>query len=198
MAVDFTDVERLMLERWSDVTGLMEAHRALQDRLEEQLQIVADRIGRWARPLGFEVDCSPREAEINAWRPSWADRRKDPRVYLTLGGICPIGFRKVDVAQPYLWVYTSHLADYRIKEPERVAFAHSLRAALGASAKEWEAHDVDDLDGPLGRYVTGYDSSQRAKLLLDGDALFTFCTEQFPILFAIGDTIDVELQKIAR
>ena len=121
MSIMFNDVERLILERWPEVVGLIDAHETLQDRLEEQIQIVADRVGRWARPHGFEVDSSPRFAEINAWRPAWADRRKEPRVFLTVGGFYPAGFRKVDAAYPYARVYTMNLADYKLKEPQRTA-----------------------------------------------------------------------------
>ena len=94
MSIIFNDVERLILERWPEVVGLIDAHETLQDRLEEQIQIVADRVGRWARPHGFEVDSSPRFAEINAWRPAWADQRKEPRVFLTVGGFYPAWVQK--------------------------------------------------------------------------------------------------------
>lgn len=199
MSVEFSDVDRLILERWMEVTGLLDAHRGLQDRLEEQIRIVSDRVERWARPLGFDVTCSPRDSEIYAWRPNWYDKRKEvSRVWLTLGGFCPIGFRKVDAAHPYLWVYTDDLEHFRVKEPERMAFAQALRAALGNAAQDWEAHDVDDSDSPLGRYLLSYDNSQRARLLAEADALFTFCTEHFPTLFTLADVIDNELKKLGR
>ena len=198
MSVVFNDVERLILERWTEVMGLIGAHETLQDRLEELIQVVTERVGRWARPQGFEVDSSPRNAEINAWRPAWADRRKDPRVFLTVGGLCPIGFRKVDSAHPYLWVYTSNLADYKLKEPQRIAFAQALRTGLGDRAREWEAHDVDDLGSPLGRYLVEYDNAFRAKLLVDSDALFDFCKKHFPTLFSLADMIDADLQRLGK
>ena len=126
MSIIFNDVERLILERWTEVVGLIDAHETLQDRLEEQIQIVADRVGRWARPHGFEVDSSPRFAEINAWRPAWADRRKEPRVFLTVGGFYPAGFRKVDAAHPYVWVYTMNLGRLQAEG----ATAHCICARL--------------------------------------------------------------------
>jgi len=199
MSVEFTDVERLILERWTDVTALLEAHRTLQDRLEERIETVADRVGRWARPLGFEVTCSPREAEIFAFRPAWYDKRKDlARILLTIGGFCPIGFRRVDAPNPYLYVYTGNLEQFRIKEQECIEFAQALRTALGTRATEWEAYDVDDRESPLGRYLVGYDNGQRARLLLESDALYGFCIEHFPTLFELADVIDGELQRLSR
>ena len=196
MPVEFSDVERLVLERWTDVMGLIEVQRSVQDRVEEQIGIVADRVGRWARPLGFEVDCSPREAEIHCWRPSWVDRRKPPRVLLSIGGFCPVGFRKVADLYPYLWVNTGNLEEYRVKEPERIAFAQALRVALGESASSWEADGVEDESGPLGRYLTQYDNGQRARLLLNPDSLFAFCIEHLPEVLALADVIDSEQRKL--
>lgn len=48
-----------------------------------------------------------------------------------IGGFCPLGFRKVDADYPDLWVYTDTLEEFRVKEPERKAFAQALRTALG-------------------------------------------------------------------
>jgi hypothetical protein len=198
MSVVFNDVERLILERWTEVMGLVNARETLQDRIEEQIQIVAERVGRWAAPQGFEVDSSPRLAEINAWRSAWADRRKEPRVFLTVGGFCPIGFRKIKWPHPYLWVYTMNLKDYKLKEPQRTEFGRALRNALGSKAKEWEGDDIDDLEAPLGRYLIQYDNTFRAKLLLDPDALFEFCTQHFPTLFSLADTIEAQIQRLEK
>ena len=193
MSVVFNDVERLILERWTEVMGLIEAEETLQKRLEEQIQTIADRVGRWARPQGYEVDSAPRSAEINAWRPGWADRRRDVRVYLSVGGFYPTGFGKVETAHPYLWVYTSD----KLKDSLRTELAHRLRQALGAQAKDWEAHDVDDWS-PLGKYLVEYDNTFRVKLLSDTDAAFDFCAQYFPTLFSIADIIEAELTRLLR
>ena len=89
---------------------------------------------RWAEPQGYLVDARPRDAEIYAWPVAWDDKRKGHRVRLVIGGICPNGFRKVDVPGPYLWVYTGTLENFKVKELERKALAQALRAALGADA----------------------------------------------------------------
>jgi hypothetical protein len=193
MSVVFNEVERLILQRWTDVMGLIEAQETLQKRLEEQVQIIADRIGRWARPQGYEVDSAPRTPEIDAWRPAWADRRKEPRVWLSIGGFYPTGFGKVEAAHPYLWVYTSD----KLKASSRTELAHRLRQALGTQAKDWEAHDVDDW-APLGKYLVEYDNTFRVKLLPDADAVFDFCTQHFPALFSLADMIESELQRLNK
>ncbi|MBI1873442.1 MAG: hypothetical protein HYS05_06065 [Acidobacteria bacterium] len=178
--------------------GLIEAHRSLQDRVEAVIDIVKERLGRWAGPKGFVVDADARNSEIFAWPTNWADKRRGPRVRLVVGGFCPLGFRKVEADYPYLSVYTDTLEDFRVKEPERRAFGQALRSALGDQAESWEAHDVDDSCEPLGRYLTQYNNVARARLIADPDAVFNFCVEHFPALFGLVPIIQTELDKLGR
>jgi len=194
----YSDMDQLILQRWPDVMGLIDAHRNVQERIEEMLEIVGERIARWARPLGYETAVEARNAEFHAWRPSWADRRKGPKVTLVLGGVCPTGFRKMEAAHPFQWVYIKNLADFRVKDAERAAFSQSLRVALGEQGRRWEADDVDDTEGPLGHYLTAIGDADRAQLVSNQDSLFSFATENFQPLFQIADVIEAELAKLAK
>ena len=194
---NYTEMDRLVLERWPEVMGLIDAHEKTQDAMEDALKAVGDRVLRWVREQGFDGEMSARDAELDVWRPAWYDKRKEePKVYLTLGGFCPLGFRKVEDNFPYLWVRTYPLERYKLKEPDRVKFAQALRAALGEDARNWDADDVEDADHPLGRYLRQYDESARARLLLDPDAFVSFCKEHLPALFALSNMIDAELQRV--
>jgi hypothetical protein len=191
-------MDQLILQRWNDVVGLIDAHRDAQDRIEEMIEVVGERVARWARPLGFETSVDTKQAQFEAWRPHWAEKRKDPKVVLVLGGFCPFGFRKIDAAHPFQWVSTSGLSNYRMKDPERIAFAQSLRNAVGDDAKSWEADGIDDADEPLGRYLTTINDKDRARLIVNPDDLFAFANEHFQPLFRLADVIDAELAKIGR
>lgn len=194
----YSDMDRLVIERWTDVVGLIEAHRSTQDRIEEMIDAVGERIARWARPLGYDTETSSKDAEFRAWRPEWADKRRGPRVTLAVGGFCPLGFRKIEEPYPYLWVKIDNLANFKMKDAERMAFSNALRAALGEQARSWEADGVDDTDFPLGRFLTALSNSERARLIADADVLFAFATENFAPLFEIADVIDGELRKLGR
>jgi hypothetical protein len=198
VSFSYSDMDQLILQRWTDVVGLIDAHRNTQNRIEEMIEVVGERLARWARPMGFETNVDAREAEFYAWRPSWSEKRKDPKVVLVLGGFCPMGFRKTDVAHPFQWVFIDGLSNYRMKEAERAMFARSLRIALGDEAKSWEADDVDDEDQPLGRYLTKISDKDRSSIISSPDALFAFANEHFPALFQLADTIEAELNKIGR
>lgn len=198
MSFSYSDMDQLVLQRWGDVVGLLAAHREAQDRIEEMIEVVGERVSRWARPLGFETSVETKDVEFRAWRPSWSEKRKDPKVVVAIGGFCPFGFRKTDAKHPYQWVYIDGLSNYRMKEPERIAFAGTLRSALGSEAKSWDADGVDDADAPLGRFVTTVSDKDRAALISSPDALFAFANEHFTPLFQLADMIERELNKISR
>jgi hypothetical protein len=42
----YTEMDRLILQRWPDVIGLIEAHREVQDRIEEMIELVGERLSR--------------------------------------------------------------------------------------------------------------------------------------------------------
>lgn len=194
----YTEMDRLVLERWTDVRGLIEAQEDVQDRMEELIRVVGDRLARWAFPQGYTLEAAPKDGEFHLWRPAWADRRKGEKVSLTLGGFCPIGFRKVEDRYPYLWLYTSQLEDFKVKEQQRRELAEALRVALGERARRWESSDADDAGAPLGRHLPEYDEQARARLLLDPDALFDFGTRHIPELFELSDAVETELEKLGR
>lgn len=198
MAFVYSDMDRLIIERWQDVISLMRAHREAEGRIEEMIEVVGDRLGRWARPQGYEVETVAKDAEFRFARSSWVDKRKGARIDLVVAGFCPKGYRKADSAHPYLSVYIGNLSAFKIKDADRQAFSQAIRESLGAEARAWEAHDVDDTEHPLGRYLTSVGDVDRAQLIASEDALFDFVTEHAPTLFALSDVIDVQLSKVAR
>src|SRR5688572_29427960 len=107
-------MDRLILERWTDVVGLYDALRETQERIEEMIEVVGERVTRWAQTKGFEVETYAKDAEFQAWRYAWADKRKGARVELAIGGFCPTGYRKVEEKHPYLWLYTEDLENFRV------------------------------------------------------------------------------------
>jgi hypothetical protein len=150
----YSDIDRLIIERWSDVAGLIESHRETQNRMEEMIDTVGDRLGRWARAHDYEIETEAKWAEFKAAKSSWVDRRRGPRVQLAVGGFCPHGYKKMEADYPYLCLYIEKLTNFRCKEPELISFSQGVRNALGAEARSWESPDVDDTEQPLVRCLT--------------------------------------------
>lgn len=196
MSQIYSDVDLLLLSRWQHVMSLLQAHRDIQPKIEQVIELTEGRLKPWAAAHGFEMSATPREARFDLWRAGWADKRKGPKVKLTIGGFAPFGFRKVDEEHPYLWVHTE-LEAFKVKEPERVAFAERVRRRLGESAKDWADHNTDDGWAPFGRYLDGYDNRARAELVTGADKLYTFCTEHLPAVITLADPLEAELNTLA-
>jgi hypothetical protein len=192
----YSDIDKLVLERWEDVKNLAQAQKDVQSRIEEVIEIAGERIGRWLREQGYEFEYDAAEGSISAWRPGWAERRKAAKVVLALGGLGPLGYNKSDEPRPFLWVYTEGLASYRVKDAGRLAFAADLRRELGSAAAEWDDDGVDDTEAPLGQYLKGLGVRDQCRLVASPENLVEFAQEQFPRLFRLADAIDACLVRM--
>jgi len=196
MATEYTDVDRLILGRWQDVMGLFEAHEELQDRVEEVIEDVRSRLGRWLEGRGYEVTSDPKSPSFFLGKADWYHKRKDDwSVYFEVGGFAPFGFRKVREDHPFAWFHTANLEFLHMKEAERVDFARALRQELGDVAKAWADNEVDDTESPLGRYFRDVKDADRVELIADPDKLFEFATKACEELFTLADPIDRVLAK---
>ena len=196
MADAYTDVDKLILERWHDVIGLMEAHDELQGRIGDLIDDVGDRLEKWGGERGYELETDAKRAEFYAWKPTWVNRRKDEaEVYYAVGSFAPMGYRSIKDAHPYLWVCTENLEFLKMKDAERIEFARELRRVLGDRAKPWLNADTDDADAPLGKYLTDTDDQLRVRLISDSDELFEFAAKGFEELFTLSDALDEMLAK---
>lgn len=196
MATEYTDLDRLMLDRWQDVMALFEAHEELQDRAEEVIDDVGNRLGRRLDERGYEVISDSKSASFLIGKADWHHKRKDDWiVYFEVGAFAPLGFRKVTDDHPYAWLHTDNLAFLRMKEPERIDFARALRLELGETAKAWADDEVDDADLPLGRYFTNVTDADRVLLIADPDKLLEFATMACEELFTLTAPIDRVIAK---
>ena len=191
MATTYTDVDLLILDRWSDTRGLLEAYEELQDRIHDVIGDVGERLAEWAQPQGYLTDTDAKAPAFSLYRSTWMHRRRDePLVYLHLANFAPLGYRRVKENHPDLWLYTENLQGLKMKEPERVQFAKELRAALGAVAAEWKHQDASDSDYPLGKTISDVTDAERVRLVSDPDAMFQFATEAFQSSFVLFEAID--------
>ena len=196
MAAEYTDVDRLILGRWQDVMALFDAHEELQDRVEEVVDEVGERLGRWLEERGCSVNSDSRVPSYFIGKDDWYHKRKDDwLVYFEIGAFAPFGFRKVKDDCPYAWLHTSNLEFLKMREPERVEFAKALRQEVGEVAKTWAHKDVDDAEQPLGRYLSDVKEADRVELIADPDKLFRFATTTCEELFKLSEPIDRVLAK---
>jgi hypothetical protein len=195
---EYTDIDRLVLSRWTEVLELIEVHRQVQEKIEERIEGVGERLTRWVQGFGFELDVDAKNGQYSAHRPAWADRRRGAKVQLVLGGFCPMGYRRLEWRNPYLWVCTEIMENFKIREADRIRFAEELRKTLGERANEWNHDEVEDDSWPLGQYLREYDEKARCGLMENPDKLYDFAVVQFPKLFELADPIDACLKMFDK
>lgn len=196
MTISYTDVDRLIFERWEEVVGLREAFDDMQGRIEETFKEVGGRLEKWANSAGYTIESSPRDPSYALWKPTWENRKKNPAIWLEVGDFAPRGYRKNDSEYPYLWVYTRDLETLKMKEEDRVMFARELKQELGERAGQWENDETTDADEPLGRFLADISERDRIAMIADPDKLFAFVKSGFMELFTLSDAIDHALTKL--
>lgn len=187
MPSHYTDVEKLLLQRWPDVRALMAAYGELQNSIEEMLNDVGEELTKWADERGYEFETDARSAEFNMWKPEWANRRGDAGVWLTVGGFVPEGYRKLKADHPYIWV-SAALDNLRIKASLHSQFANQLRGEVGEALKDWQDPEVEDAY-PLVRYLKEYDDQQRVQWMISPSSLAEFVKGAFEQLFPLAPPI---------
>lgn len=196
MATEYTDVDRLVLGRWSDVMALFDAHEELQDRVEEVIDEVGQRLNRWLEERGYRLNTDSKTPSFYIGKDDWYHkRRNDWLVYFEIGAFAPFGFRRVKSDYPYAWLLTLNLEFLKMREPERIEFAKALRLEIGEAARNWAHKDADDAREPLGRYFTDIKDSDRIELIADPDKLFDFGRRACEDLLTLAGPIDRVLAK---
>ena len=194
MSSHYTDVDRLILERWSDVLDLQDAFKELTDRMRLAIDGALQKTGRWLDEQGYLCECDARSPEITAWKPTWEVKKGKPGVRLKVAGFAPSGYVRNPPAHPYLWVLTGELSQLKLKDADRAQFARQLREALGASAPRWD-HDEVDTDEPLGRYLSDVSDARRVEMVADPQQLQEFLRSGFGELFELSGSIDATFPR---
>lgn len=193
MSSHYTDVDRLILERWTEVQDLQYAFKALTDRMRDTIEDVLVKTERWLDEQGYRCVYDVKRPEISAWKPAWEARRGQPCIRLVVGEFAPLGYGKVRSEHPFLWVMTATLDLMKMKEAERIQFARQVRQTLGASAAKWDHRDVSDADSPLGRYVNELPEGERVALAAQPQRMLDFVQQGFTQLFETAAALDQTL-----
>ena len=196
MSSHYTDVDRLILERWNEVLDLQDAFKDLTDRMRDTVEDVLVKAERWLDEQGYRCAYDVKLPEISAWKPSWEARRGQPGIRLVVGEFAPIGYGKVRSDHPFLWVMTATLDLMKMKEAERIQFARQLRQTLGPSAAKWDDREVSDADSPLGRYVNELPEQERVALAAQPQKMLEFVQAGFTELFELAEGIDASFPRV--
>jgi hypothetical protein len=192
----YTDVDRLILERWNDVLDLQDAFKELTDRMRIAIDGALQKTERWLDEQGYRCEYDAKSPYISAWKPAWEAKRDKPCIRLQIADFAPSGYARNLADHPTLLVFTDDLALLKMKEPDRQRFARTLREALGPLAAKWDQASASDADQPLGRYLSDVSDARRIELVADPQQLQDLLRSSFADLFELSESIDVTLVKM--
>lgn len=195
MNTPYTDVDRLMLDRWDEVSALVDAHDELLRKMSDVIRSVGNRVGLWLEEQGYTWDLVEKRSSLCAWKREWEKPRNESLVLLEFADFAPLGFGQVKEAHPWVWVRTEGLEQIKLREADRCRFARDLRTTLGPAAAKWEHADCEDDATPLGRYLTDVSDQQRVEMLAHPGRLVEFLETGFKELFELEPAISETLKK---
>ncbi len=188
----YTDVDRLLLERWTEVVALRSAFDGLLDRMRETIEGGGMKANRWVEERGWKMDFGAKDPYIDFYRPEW-ERRGEAALYFRIGDFAPTEYGAVDNDHPYTWLLTGDLGRLKLSEAERGAFGRELRKALGAEASKWDHRDCNDAAEPIGRFHEQISDLDRVRWMSHPDELTQFLTSSMEEAMALAPTIDTVL-----
>jgi hypothetical protein len=191
MAETLTELDELLLGRWHDAVGIRDALKELEERLQNRLEAVAERLRPWLDERGYVLfDVGTRNADLEVVKPTWLKTKNEPLIWISVFALFPYGFRKVEEEHPFIWLYSKGLPKNEV-EPFRAELAHRLK-----NRPERWINDECDLYCPAGMYITSHGDKERIDLARSEETLEDFVKTNLLPMLALGDDIDAALEAV--
>ena len=198
MAVQYTDVDVMLLNRWDEVTALQEAFDELLERMTGVIETALQRVAGNLKERGFRVEWDARRPSLAFWKPDWENRKKDAGLYAILSDFVPAPYGKNIEEHPVLWLITEDFASLRTLENSD-SFGRALRLALSPEQRErWNHAEFELSRSPVGREWADVSERERVALVADVDKLVGFLSARFDDFMELVPVIDVTLGQMTR
>lgn len=192
MVEPLTDLDRLLLSRWVDTVGMWDAIKEMEDRLADRLEWVVEQLRPWFEDLGYVlIDVDRKYAGFYIAKSEWLDTKGDALAFVGIGGLYPIGFRKVSEEHPYVVIR----CDLAKTDQER--FKAELAVRLKDAPGNW-INDECSRRTPAIRNVESHGDSERLKLAQDDTALADFIKTELGPLLLLGHEVDAALAVVSK
>lgn len=194
----YTDVDRMILNRWTEVTGLREAFDELLDRMRDVLGDTLPKAVEQARIRGFECDFNAKLPSLWFWKPAWAAKSsKEAGVYFFVSDFAPMQYGKSGYEHPETTVRIEDL--HRLKIRDRPAFAQAVKAALPKEIRtKWESETGALDECPLGLSHRTISPLDRVNWMQEPAALIQFLAEKMDEAMEVVPGVDKALAEVAR
>jgi hypothetical protein len=190
--VIWTDLDRLILDRWGDVIEFRQALQSVELKIAASVAEVGRRVEVWAKDQGYQSNSDVNDAGVYIYRPEWVVD-ENALVWFVVGSIAPRGFRKVTDHFPFIGVY---LLLPGVNGPAREQFAYDLQAEWGPLWASFRHDPEEPQRYALLEYLQQVDAKARETAILDPEALFTLVRQQFERLLPLTAGIDARLKAV--
>ena len=192
MTEPLTDLDRLLLSRWVDTVGIWDAIKELEDRLSDRLEGVVEELRPWLKTLGYDIfDVDRKYAGFYVTKPGWLNKKGDALIFISVGALYPVGFRKVAEEHPYFQVRCD------LPRADQDRFLVDLSTRLKKLPGGWINEDCDRRS-PAGRSVRSHGDAERLNLAQDDSAMAAFIRSELEPLLALGAEIDGALAAVSK
>ena len=189
----FDDVDKLILEKWTEVSGLVDAYERVRDKVREQFELVGDRLRDWGVDQDLEIRSDIKAGEFSAFQKDWLRPDKDdqPWASLIVGGFVLEDAFGSDESKIYAAVYCSGGKRGRHRKD---AFSENLKKAVGPKVTSQWSVDTDR-SCPMNLYLEGISAKSA---LLDPKQFQDVVLQQFNQLSEFIEPIAASVKKMAQ
>src|SRR5436309_185518 len=178
MASRYTDVDLMILKRWDEVKGVLEAFDGLVCLMQDIVEASLRKVAVVATEKGLSSDVNLKRPSIWFWKREWENRKKEPGISFEVFDFAPADYGKDVEDHPSMWVMTDGFSKLKMREGSE-DFGRAVRAALSPELlAKWSHEDADLSDSPLGRECHDLCETDRVRLMAEPEALGRFIVER--------------------
>lgn len=196
MAVQYTDVDLMLLKRWEEVSALREAFDDLMGRMHAVVETALQQAMTHLSEKGLVGHIDSKAPSLSFWKPHWVNR-KDDGIYGKIVGFVPDECAREVFSHPTVYLITEDFSALRMAE--RVEqFETEVRKALTDEQRAAWSYDVESGVNPVGREYAEVSDMDRVGLASDADALAGFLRQRIDEFVELVPGIDAALAQMTR
>jgi len=198
MSHRYTDVDRMILSRWTEVVGLRGAFDELLERMRDVLEDSLAKLAAHAQELGYSCDHDAKNPSFRFWKKEWETKTwKAPGVSLLVKDFAPMAYGRVRDDHP--WMYLDIQEAGKIKVKDRLAFGQAIRSALDAPLRaKWEVADAAIEDFAVGVISREIDDAERLRWMSEPQELQRFMLARMDEAQEIVPAVNVAIEQVGR
>lgn len=196
MAVRYTDVDVMLLNRWEEVSALREAFDELLGRMTSVVELALQRAIAHINEKGFHANADAKFPCLAFWKPEWVNRKEDG-IYGEIVGFAPGQFGKRSYPHPQTLLNVEDFGALRMVESP-AQFSGALNKALNDDLRSAWSHQGDVAVTPLGREYLEVAERDRVLLMRDSMQLAAFLTARFDEFTELEPFIAEVLRRMTK